>query len=89
MIILEFSKSPLWLDIRGRVLTTFGFLGVGHAANAIPPDGLTTSQAENLLQIEYLIRLLTLISYGISILVAVSVLWRFILWLKDRNNNKK
>ena len=88
MILLEFLKSPLWLDIRVRVLTTLGFTGVGTAAHALPSTELTTEQSINLIQLEYLISVFTLISYGLSMVVAVTVIWRFIIWLKDRKNNK-
>lgn len=85
MILLEFLNSEFWADIRIRVLATFGFAGIGTATNALPI--LTEAQSQSFIELEYSIRILTLFSYAMSLLVGITVLWRFVIWLKDRKNN--
>jgi hypothetical protein len=89
MVIIEFLNSSFWSDIRGRVLATFGFAGAGTAADALPK--LTVEQTAAFIELEYAIRVLTLFSYAMSILVGITVLWRFFVWLKEDkiNKNKK
>lgn len=88
MMTQGFFKSPLWLDVRSLVFATFAFAGVGTASDAVPKQELLNPHAENLMHIEYMIRVFTLISYGLSIVVAITVLCRFIFWVKDRNKDK-
>jgi len=84
MIILkDFFSSTVWQDINNRVFTTFGLSGVATVANAIPStivtEVATTSILVNLIQV------FTLISYIMSIMVACTILFRFILWYKDKD----
>lgn len=81
----DFFSSDIWRDVQARVISTFALSGVGTIANAIPVSEVisqTSSTIANLIQI------FTLVSYGVSILVGITVLVRFVLWLIDRNKRK-
>ena len=81
----DFFSSDIWRDVQARVISTFALSGVGTIANAIPASEVinqTSSTIANLIQI------FTLVSYGVSILVGITVLVRFVLWLIDRNKRK-
>jgi len=81
-IMSDFFSSDIWKDIHMRVLATFSLSGIGTIANAIPqsPELNVIYQTK----MSNLIEMFTLISYGMSILVAVTVLIRFGIWLKER-----
>ena len=86
-VMSEFFYSDIWKDVQARVISTFALSGIGTVANAIPQAEVNniTQEVSNITQ---LIEIFTLVSYGMSILVAGTVLWRFVLWLKDRNKTK-
>jgi len=82
-MILDFASSDFWKDIQTRVLTTFSLSITGTLANAVNPEIINKTVEPSTLT--GLIEVFTLVSYGVSILVGVTVLCRFFLWLKDRN----
>lgn len=86
MLVLEFLNSSFWEEIRVRVLATFGLAGAGTAANALP--ALTAEQTQAFVDLEYAIRWFTLLSYIFSTLVAITVIWKFVIWLKERKKHK-
>lgn len=85
-MILDFMSSDFWKDIQTRVLTTFSLSITGTLANAVNPEILNKSIEQSAMT--SLLEVFTLVSYGISIMVGVTVLIRFLLWLKDRNKKK-
>lgn len=85
-MILGFLSSDFWKDIQNRVVTTFSMSIVGTVANASNPEILNKVTDPSL--ITELIEVFTLISYGISILVGCTVLFRFFYWLKDKNKKE-
>lgn len=84
----DFFSSESWRDLSTRVLATFSFAGIGTVAKAIP-DSAVDVAASNPSIIAGLIEIFTLISYGMSILVAITVLCRFFIWYIDRNKQNK
>jgi len=86
-MILDFMTSDFWKDIQTRVLATFSLSATGTLANAINPENAIKMVEQS--AVTKLIEVFTLISYGMSILVAATVLFRFFLWYKDRNKIKK
>lgn len=81
----DFFSSDIWRDVQARVISTFALSGVGTIANAIPANDLINETSTTMAD---LIQVFTLVSYGVSILVGITVLVRFILWLIDRNKRK-
>lgn len=81
----DFFSSDIWRDVQARVISTFALSGVGTIANAIPVKDLINETSTTMAD---LIQVFTLVSYGVSILVGITVLIRFILWLIDRNKRK-
>ena len=84
-IMNDFFSSDIWRDVQTRVISTFALSGVGTIADAIPAKDFINETSATMAD---LIQVFTLISYGVSILVGVTVLVRFILWMKDRNKRK-
>lgn len=81
-ILTDFFSSDAWQDINNRVFATFGLSGLGTVANAIPETTITEVVQTNFLF--QLVQVLTAVSYITSILVALTVLYRFSLWYKEK-----
>lgn len=84
--LMEFFSSDFWSENVSRVLATFGLSIAGTVSNAIPVSVAVSTQVPTTLST--LIDVFTLVSYGMSILVATTVIFRFHLWLKDRKKLK-
>jgi len=85
-MILGFLSSDFWKDVQNRVITTFTLSVAGTVANATNPEIINKVVDQSLMT--ELLQVFTLISYGVSILVGCTVLFRFFYWLKDRNKKK-
>ena len=80
--ITDFFSSDVWQDINNRVFATFGFSGVATITNAIPASIIANVSMTSILV--DILQVLTAISYVMSILVAATVLYRFISWYKNK-----
>jgi len=87
-IMSDFFFSDVWRDVQSRVVSTFALSGVGTVTNAIN-NAEQTSMVQSGSSFPIVLEVITLVSYGFSILVAITVLWRFCAWLSDRNKTKR
>mgnify|MGYP001766244362 CR=1 FL=1 len=85
-MILDFLSSDFWKDVQNKVLATISLSATGTFAKAITPT-MAFQAVEKSLIVE-MTEIFALISYGISILVGLTVLYKFIVWFKDRKKNK-
>lgn len=85
-MILDFLSSDFWKDVQNKVLATISLSATGTFAKAITPT-MAFQAVEKSLIVE-MTEIFALISYGISILVGLTVLYKFIIWFKDRKKNK-
>lgn len=84
-VMSEFFSSDIWRDVQARVISTFALAITGTVAKAIPIAEIISETNNTMAD---LVQIFTLVSYGVSILVGVTVLVRFGFWLKDRNKRK-
>lgn len=85
-MILDFLSSDFWKDVQNKVLATISLSATGTFAKAITPT-MAFQAVEKSLIVE-MTEIFALISYGVSILVGLTVLYKFIIWLKDRNKKR-
>lgn len=84
--LMEFFYSEFWRDAQSRIAITLGFSGIGTGAKAvssIDPELTTNTSVMTLLEI------LQIGSYIVSILVGITVLWRFVIFLSDKSKLTK
>ena len=78
-VLHEFINSDFWKDVRTKVLATITLSGTGTSLGAITPS--TESPTSDIIT---MLELFQLVSYGVSILIGITVLCRFFIFLKDR-----
>jgi len=90
--IMEFFISDFWQDNFGKILTTFGFSVVGTGAKAVsmsePIKTLNPTTFINLSQMT-LVDIFQIGSYTVSMLVGITVIWRFAIFLKEKSKPQK
>ena len=86
----DFFSSDLWDEVKGRVFATFSLSATGTIANAISaPAEIPTQIVTTVGTVIDLIYILTVMSYVMSIAVASTVVFRFIIWTADRHKVHK
>lgn len=86
VMMCDFLRTDLWLDLRNKVVATLGLSGIGTAANAVPMQYVLNSNNQTIQTLEILSKYFAIGSYLISMFVGITVICRFFFWLKDRNN---
>ena len=85
-MILDFLSSDIWRDMQNKVFGTFALTGAGTVANAIEKPVQEISVQQSFVQ--QLTEIFALISYGLSIIVAITVIYKFFIWIKERKKEK-
>lgn len=83
---MEFFTSSFWNDNVSRILTTFGFSLAGTGVKAVSN---TDPNITNNMNAMTLVDIFQIGSYCISILVGVTVIWRFVIFLIDKTKLDK
>lgn len=81
----DFFTSENWREISTRMFSSLFLTGVSVASNA----SVSTSVNDEIQSLDYLMQIVSISSGVMAALASLTVIVRFILWLKDRKKNTK